>query len=218
MSLIELNPAEVPTWTPAGEITITSDAQFVEVAERRKAIRQFVARVESFFAPLKSKAQAAHKALCDSERQHIAPAQADMAHCDRALRVWEAAQEQARREEQRRLEAQARHEAETRALAEAAQLEREAAATGDVALLAEAEALISEPVDAPVIILPKATPSVAGLSYREVWQYEVTDDAAIPREYLVRDDKKLGAVVRAMKGAAKIPGVRVFCTKTVVTR
>lgn len=102
-----------------------------------------------------------------------------------------------------------------RRLAEAAALEREATATGDASLLAEAEDLIAEPVVAPPVILPVATPKVAAISYREQWDYEVVDDAAIPRAYLVRDDKKIAGVVRAMKGTTQIPGIRVFSRKVV---
>jgi hypothetical protein len=218
-SIIEIPaaPADL-AWEPARVITIESSADYLAVAERRKAIRSFIAKVETFFAPLKKKASEAHKALCESERQHLTPAKADLDNHDRALRTWDAEQERMRQEERRRLEEQARREEEVRRLAEAAAMEREAQASGDVALRAEAEALISEPIEAPVIVLPKATPTVEGLSYREVWQFEVVNAALVPDEFKVIDEKKLGSVVRAMKGATKIPGVRVFSTRTVVTR
>ena len=59
---------------------------------------------------------------------------------------------------------------------------------------------------------------VAGLGLRDNWKYEVTDAAKIPREYLVIDDRKIGAVVRAMKLQANIPGIRVYNEPTATTR
>lgn len=119
------------------------------------------------------------------------------------------------REKRRQLEDEALKAELDRRLAEAAALEREATATGDTALQMEADALISEPVIAPVVILPTATPKVAGVSYREEWDFEVVDDAKIPREYLTRDDAKIRRVVKAMKGTTNIPGVRAFSRRVV---
>jgi hypothetical protein len=48
------------------------------------------------------------------------------------------------------------------------------------------------------------------VSTREVWKFEITDAAQIPREYLVVDEARIRKVVQALKGDAKIPGVRVY--------
>lgn len=102
-----------------------------------------------------------------------------------------------------------------RRLAEAAALEREATATGDVALLAEAEALLVEPVTVAPVPVEPPTPKVEGVSYREVWEFEIVNEALIPREYLVPDLKRIGGVIRAMKGSAQIPGVRAYSRRVV---
>ena len=64
MSLIELDTrvSDELVWTPAGDVVIASQAQYVSVAERRKSGHAFVKRVQEFFAPLKKKADDAHKA------------------------------------------------------------------------------------------------------------------------------------------------------------
>ena len=59
---------------------------------------------------------------------------------------------------------------------------------------------------------------VIGLSRREIWRYEVTNASIIPRQYWMLDHQKLGAVVRALKGGASIPGVRVWSEATVAAR
>jgi hypothetical protein len=53
-----------------------------------------------------------------------------------------------------------------------------------------------------------------GVGRRDVWHYEVLDAAQVPREYLTVDHTKLGRVVRALKGAARIPGVRIWVEHT----
>lgn len=68
----------------------------------------------------------------------------------------------------------------------------------------------------PVPILPvtkTAVPVVPVLqqgTIRTTWDFEITDAALLPREYLMPNEKAIGAVVRALKNVANIPGVRVF--------
>lgn len=81
----------------------------------------------------------------------------------------------------------------------------EAVAAGDVGAL-------MEPVSSG------EAPKVAGMSFREHWQFEITDARQVPREFLMPDEGKIGGVVRAMKGSASIPGVRVWMTKIPVGR
>lgn len=52
--------------------------------------------------------------------------------------------------------------------------------------------------------------AAGAVGYREEWKFEITDPAAIPREYMTPDEKKIGGVVKALKGDADIPGVRVY--------
>lgn len=147
-------------------------------------------------------------------------------------------QERIRREEQRkadeiarkereRLEAQAREAerkarekadadrraAESAAAAgraeEAAKFAARAVATEEkAAAKADDLALRAATTVAPVIV--RDPPKVAGVSTREVWKFEITDPAAIPREYLVVDEARIRKVVQALKGDAKIAGVRVY--------
>jgi hypothetical protein len=67
-------------------------------------------------------------------------------------------------------------------------------------------------------IIPRATPKVEGMSFRDNWRFEITDPNLIPREYLSVDTVKIGGVVKVMKDGASIPGVRVFCEKIAVSR
>ncbi len=69
-------------------------------------------------------------------------------------------------------------------------------------------------------MVPKQSskPKVEGVAVSENWQYEIVDEGAIPREYLIPDEKKIRSAVKAMKGMTKIPGVRVYDAGTVRVR
>jgi len=49
-----------------------------------------------------------------------------------------------------------------------------------------------------------------GVGESEIWKFEITDAAAIPREFLMPDEKKITGVVKAMRGETKIPGIRIY--------
>jgi hypothetical protein len=104
---------------------------------------------------------------------------------------------------------QQRLELERRKQEEAA---RRAAAEAQRKMDAEAKAAGVETVtiDAPVI--PPADPVIrtaAGSAYQErFWSFEVQDEAQIPREYLMVDERKLRDAVKA--GVRTIPGVRIW--------
>ena len=53
-------------------------------------------------------------------------------------------------------------------------------------------------------------PKVEGQVSRANWKFEITDATLLPRDYLMPDEKTIGAMVRARKGETVIPGVRVY--------
>ena len=71
------------------------------------------------------------------------------------------------------------------------------------------EAAKAEAEMAPAPAVPEA-PKTEGLSWRDNWEFEITDRAAIPREYLIVDEVKVGKVVRALKVPNPIPDGRAF--------
>jgi len=121
----------------------------------------------------------------------------------RKIGDWEAEKRRRAAEEQRRLQA----EADEKARKEREALERKAQAMKTEAKREEYRER-AEMVSAPVVaVTPEKT---SGVKLRESWRFAIEDAAAIPREYLVPDEKAIGAVVRAMKGRTNIPGVRVW--------
>ncbi len=212
---------DAPTYTTAvpPSLVIQDGEDFANWGERLRAIATFRRKVTEWFAPMKSKAAAAHKEVCEKERQALAQAVADEAVIKRALVHYQAEQDRKRREERLALEAAERRKQEDIRLAEAAALEREAHATGNIALQEAADQLIESPVIvAPMTPTTPAPPKVDGLSFREVWKWDVVAEAAIPRMYLQVNKEAINRVVDGLKGQTNIPGIRVYCDKVPVTR
>jgi uncharacterized membrane protein YqiK len=164
----------------------------------------------------------------------------------KSMSAYQVEQERLRIEEQRRLEAAAAAErarlaeeaaaAKAKADAEAEALRQQAAqaaASGDAEiaarLAAQAESRVEEGaltaqvmtqtsqlVSAPVAAA--GARKVSGISTRENWTFEITDPALIPREYLMIDESKIRGVVRALKDATNIPGVRAYSEKSIAAR
>ena len=209
--------SEALTWPDqARAIRIIDNVRYVAAGDMLKGIKALRQRIAETFDPHIKRANEAHRALCRGKQEAEAPLLEAELIIKRGLVAFDDAQERIRREEERRRQEEAQKEEEARRVAEAAALETEALQTGDASLLDQAMELIDMP--APVAIIApveKQTPKVAGVSYRENWRFRITDATRIPREYLKVDEVKLGAVIRAMKGAATIPGVEVYAEKAV---
>lgn len=70
-------------------------------------------------------------------------------------------------------------------------------------LAARAVSVVAEiPATAPV--------KAKAIAFTDVWDVAVTSPASVPREYLMVDEAKIRAVVKALKGAIEIPGVTII--------
>lgn len=125
----------------------------------------------------------------------------------RSMLAYSQQQEELRREEQRK--------AEERAAKEQARLQAHAARAAERGEHTKAEAFQDRAATVVAPVIQREAPAVTGISTREVWRFEVVHPNAVPREYLVVDEKKLGQVVRALKGDTNIPGVRVWKDQTI---
>ena len=168
-------------------------------------------RVKEFFEPMKKAAAAAHKAICDQEKTVLDPLAALGTKIKSGLTAYDYAQEQERRrredeERQRRMK-----EEEEKRLSEASAME----AAGDAAAASDH---LAKPVTVEPVVLQKETPKVEGVSFRENWSFRIVNEAAIPREFMVADLKKIGAYAKAMKSAGKIEGVEIYSERNVTTR
>ena len=206
-------------------VRINREPMDLECDERFRAHKEATARRAEFLrVPTE-----AEKTLLEKVRKYD---EAEKAAREAEARRLQAIEDEKRRREQERLDALARAQREKEAAARRAeeearrkaqeatneaervkaQAEAEKARKAAEAASAKAHAreeAAAEVLPAPVITLPPVE-KAAGESAVKVWKYEITDAAAVPRDYMMVDTVKLGAVVRATKGTLAIAGVRIY--------
>lgn len=197
----------------AKALKVVDSPSYIAAGELWKAIKGIRAKVaEAFDANIK-KAHELHKSLVAEKKRHDAPLDEAERMVKQSMSQYDLEQERKRREEQARLEAIARKEEEDRRLMEAIAAEEEMNRIGMTKdeVAQETAAILETPVSVAPIVIPKATPKLAGGPvYQTRWDYEIVAPNLIPREYLIPDTVKIGAVVRALKEQANIPGIKVF--------
>lgn len=224
--------------TTANAILITDAPSFERAAEALKTIKAYLKRVGEVFDPIVDSAYQTHKTAVVQRakfRDHAMKAEATiklrMSEFEREQDRLRREAEEVQRRERERLEAEARAQQEAeldrlRKVEEDRRLEEAAAAEarGDTAAAAkiiEEPVLVAAPPPMPVFVPPvtvQRAPTVAGVSFRDVWDFEITNEALVPREYLQIDEVKLRRVVQALKGATRIPGVKAISKRVVSAR
>lgn len=194
----------------ANDLTIASNNDFEAAGAFREALREIEKQVDDTFDHLITQAHKHHKTLVAEKKRHAEPIEQARAIIKAKMIDWEDLQEKHRRDEENRLRVEAIAKAESELLLKAAEAEK----NGDKAL---AEAIVSAPIQAPAVTLPKATPKANGYMVRTLWDGEVTDikalvSAAASRPELLGllqvNQTALRQMATATKGAVQIPGVR----------
>ena len=203
---------------PSGKIAINDHEAYKQADEQVKALKAVESQFGEIIDPYVKKAYELHRSLTSIRKTYLAESQAVIARLNQEMTQSHNEDERLRREAQQRESEAAQERERARLLAEAAQVEK----SGDQDLANEIlqEALN---VEAPVIQLPKNTPEVAGESYRSVPKFEILDITKLKPEYLIANEKAIGALVRSMgEQAAHLVGapgaVRVWIEKTRVSR
>lgn len=187
----------------AAAIEVATNDGYVAAGEFVKRCRAALKTIDDTFDPIIKKQNESIKTARDQKKKLAEPIQSAAATVERRMIEFRAAQEAERIAEQRRLAEQARKDQEAAAIASAI----EAEAAGD---RASADEILSAPVAPPVVVLRKTTPKIEGQSFRKIWKFKVTNPAAIPREYLMVDEVKLGQYARMAKATAQMPGVHFY--------
>lgn len=200
----------------------------LESAERN--LKAGIARYE---AEERRKQQEEQRRRDEEARRERERLEAEARETERKAR--EAAEAERRKaEEARRREEAARREAEEARKAgdAAAAREAEKAARAAAAAAAKAEtreaATLERAADKVAAKLDQAANTVAeevqdnlgarGIASREVWRYEITDESALPREFLVPDQAAIGAMVNKLQARTRIPGVRVYSERVIAAQ
>lgn len=227
---------EARSWAArARELQIVDRESCVNASTLLRSIKTLRNQVQAWFAPhidaameTKRKAEAARKALADERDRMEAPLVEAEGVLKRSLLAYEQQQEELRLAEERRLQEEARKRAEALTLAAAAAMESEAVATGNDELRQEAEDILSQPIEAPVVSVGKMVPKVDGITYRDNWKAHPTVDikalaAAVaagtaPVTFLTPNMTAINQFGRATQGVQPVPGIRWFNDRQIAAR
>jgi hypothetical protein len=192
------------------EYKVTTVAEQIEAAELLQRVKGAAKRLLERRKAITDPMDLAKKNAMALFAPPTAELEAAEARIKRAIAIYVDGQER----ERRRLQA----EAEEKARKERERLEAQAARAEAAGKAEKAEQLVERAatVTAPVVAAEVA--KVSGVATRKVWKFQITDPAAIPREYLIVDETRIGKIVRAMQGDTNIPGVKVYAETDVASR
>jgi hypothetical protein len=228
--------AEARSWSDkANALTIPDREACVNVSFLLRSIKGVMQDIDTAFQPELDEALE-RKRTADAERKRIVderdaiklPLVQAEPIIKRKLLDFEQAQERARLAEERRLQEEARKHAESVTLAVAADLELQAAATGDAEMLDEAHAILAQPIEAPVVSVKATMPRVQGITYRDCFKaHPQVDVKALagavaagiaPASFLVPNWTAINQFARATQGAQKVPGLQFFNDRSIAAR
>ncbi|MBF0336927.1 MAG: hypothetical protein HQL05_03770 [Nitrospirae bacterium] len=206
---IEVKSSEIKRQVDSLNITDMGSYEFA--ANVLKGVKGLINEVKCLFAPHKKKASEAHKGLVKDESERLTPLQEAEDIIKGKMTAYLKAEEEKRKVLQARLEAEAKKHQEEIRLQEAVALEAAGDTEGAIAIL-------DAPGYTPAPLFVSNIPKVSGVSEREVWDFEVVDAKLVPDQYKTVNMTAIRGVVRSLKGATDIPGVKVFVEKQMAVR
>ena len=227
---------EAQSWSArARALTITDRESCVNASHLLRSIKGLRSQIQLWFEPhieaameTKRKADAARKALVDEKDRMEAPLVDAEGVIKRSLLTFETEQERIRQAKERRLQAEAQAEAERVTLDVAASLEREAVAAGDAEMLQEAQDILAQPIEAPVVSVARSVPKVQGVTYRDQWKAHpdinvkalagAVATSSVPVTFLTPNLTAINQFARATQGAQPVAGVKFFNDRQIAAR
>jgi hypothetical protein len=183
-------------------LIVSTDAEFEATAADLQDVKANWQRIDAQRKKLLAPIDEARRVVQEHYRPPLNWLERAELALKKALADYSKAQQQRRQEEQRKADELARIERQ--------KLEQRAAKAEAGGKIEKAELLQRQSAAIVAPVIQREAPKVAGVSMREVWKYEITDPALVPREFMSIDDKKLGGYVRALKGDASVAGVRIY--------
>lgn len=185
--------------------TIKTPEQFTQAGELLKAVKGALRQIEDQRVAITKPINESLRAVNAQAKTAAEPFEKAEREIKARMVEFSNEQERIRREEQRKADERARQERE--------KLEAQAAKAAAAGKAGKAEQLEERAAAVVAPVVEREPPKVAGISTREVWRFEITDPTQVNAAFLMPDEKKIGAAVRAMKGDAAAlvgPGVRVW--------
>jgi len=197
----------------AGELIVRDQESLSKANDFLLGVKELRKEIDEVFGPIIEAAYKAHKEAVAQKKKFEEPLLKAEQMVKSKIAGYLAEMERIRKEQEemkRRAEEEKRR-IEEEALRKLAEIEKETEIEQVIQVANEKIAIVPE-----VEVMEK--PQTVGIAMREVWKFEIVDEMAIPREYLMPDLAKIRKTVQALKGEAKIPGVRIYSEKELMAR
>ena len=204
MEHLEKETALIPI--QAQEITITDNPSFEAAGAFLKAIKGLRKKIDDSYDPIIKSSHSTWKEAIAQKKKFTDPLENSEACVKFKIGAYVHECESKRRLEEARLESELKARQEAEALEAAKHLE----AQGETEAANE---VMQAAIDTtPTVVLPKIQSKIEGISTRKVFKFKITDIKKIKPEFMIPDEKKIGAMVRATGKAAEglIGGVAVY--------
>lgn len=192
----------------AEDVVVDSDDGFAYAGELTKQVKQMQSKVTDYWEPMRKSTYDAYKSVTDHKKEMLDPLASAEKILKKKMGAYTLQKERERREREEELRRQAEAEM-NRKLEEAAKAESEGDAFGAEMAMTEAE--VMENVATTAVIKPSA-PVMKGVSTSKTWKITKVDSAIVPThiqgvEIRPVDEKAVLRLIKATKGAIKIPGI-----------
>lgn len=180
-------------------------------------IRGLRKKIDETFTPIIEKAHAAHKEAIAQKKKVEEPLVTAESWLNAQMTAYKLEQDRIRREEEERLRQIAIREEMERRKAEEARRIEEAALLEQAGAKDEAEQVMAEIIQetaAPVIIetpvstIPKI--EMKGMAMVTYWHFRIKNEALIPRNLMMPNEKAIRKLVDALQDKANIPGIEIY--------
>ena len=193
-------------------IIILDQADYEYAVEMLRGIKDYRKKLDARYRPIQQKTKEANQIAL----QHIRDYEVPLNEAERIIKssmskyvTKKEAERQAEQDRIRREAEEKEREAIKKDLEECGLNKKEAAEESEKMEVFTPEVEIEDTTK---------TEKTENISYRENWKFEIEDVSIIPAEYMIPDEKKIGAVVRALKNNINIAGVRIYVEKSVINR
>lgn len=193
----------------AESVVVDSDDGFAYAGELTKQVKQMQAKVTDYWEPMRKTTYEAYKSVTDHKKEMLDPLASAEKILKKKMGAYTLHKEKERREREEELRRQAEAEM-NRKLEEAAKAESEGDALGAEMAMTEAE--VMENVATTAVIKTEAPVAMKGVCTTKTWKITKVDPTTVPThvqgvEIRPVDEKAVLRLIKATKGAIKIPGI-----------
>lgn len=164
-------------------LVVTNEAEYVQAGEFIMGCKSLIAEIRAFFKPMKDKAFAAHREICNKETSTLNPVEQAVKIAGERASPWKQEQDRLAAIEAERIRQEKIKEREALKLEEAEFLEHIGDKDGAQQAIEQA---VTEPRRSKV---ESTIPKVAGLSTRKKWTFRYTNPDLVVRKYCGPDDQ-----------------------------